>query len=576
VVKVDIFLIDAVGPFFRNYKKQRINWSKIPFHNLRLDPEGRRIQFDRIAADMRLFASKVSKAGYNSVSLDDVAHLTPDPCHGSAINNTIHILIQEYRVLFKILKDHGLNIYLTMDVLSFSPGMKTKIAGSKKKGLQFIIKQVESVFADFPEISGIIFRIGESDGRDVKGDFKSELFLRTPREVNTLIRELLPVFERHGRTLILRSWTVGAYQIGDFIWHRRTMARVLRGIDSPNFILSMKYGESDFFRYLPLNKHFFRLKVRKIIELQAKREYEGCGEYPSFVGWDYHEYARQIESAQNIAGISVWCQTGGWVPFRRLTFLQKEGIWNELNSYVTLKVFKEKWSVEESVTAFCQEINCPDPQGFLEFLRLDDEVIKELLYIREVAERKIFFRRVRIPPLLTVYWNNIFINDSVRKILQHLVENHEGSIQEGYNALEKIKRMKTLAEELGLSAEDIQFMNDTFYIIALARSYYFLPDNEETVTTLKKAKKKYKVLYPKKDHPRYRIKTNYKPFPLRIASLALLSRFCLRNKRGYRIIDHLFTLHLLGVIYRLFVFINPEKIPAFVRKQAMGIGTIFR
>ena len=573
---MDIFLIDAIGPFFRNYKKQRINWSKIPFQHLRLDPEGRRIQFDTIAADMKVFASRVSRVGYNSVSLDDVAHLTPDPCHGPALNSRIHILMEEYRILFKILKDSGLNIYLTMDVLSFSPGLKNTIAGNKKKGLQFIKNQVDTVFTNFREISGLILRIGESDGKDVKGDFKSELFLRTPREVNTMLHELLPIFEHHQRTLILRSWTVGAYRIGDFIWHRRTTAQVLRGIDSPNFILSMKYGESDFFRYLPLNKNFFCFKTRKLIELQAKREYEGCGEYPSFIGWDYHKYAKQLESAQNIAGISVWCQTGGWVPFRRLTYLQKCAIWNELNSYVTLKVFKEKWSVEESLSAFCKNINCSEPKLFLELLRLDDEVIKELLYIREVAKQKLFFRRIRIPPLLNVYWNNIFINDSVRKVLQYLVKNPENTVCEGSTALKKIERMKILAQDLNLPAEDLQFMADTYHILALAREYYLLPDNDETARKLKKAKKKYKKLYPKKDRPRYRIKTNYEPVPLRISHLALLSRFCLRKKRGYRIIDYLFTLRLLGLLYRLFVLMNPKKIPAFARKHAMGIGTIFR
>ena len=302
----------------------------------------------------------------------------------------------------------------------------------------------------------------------------------------------------------------------------------------------------------------------------------GCGEYPSFIGWDYYQYAQQLESARDIAGISVWCQTGGWLPFRRLTYLQKSGMWNELNSYVTLKVFKEKWSVEQAVTAFCKEIDCTASSAFLELLRLDDEVIKELLYIKEVAEQKLFFRRVRIPPLLTVYWNNIFINDSVRRVLQYLVENPENSIAEGYAALGKIERMKAIAEDLKLPVEDLQFMADTFHILALAREYYLGPDNDEITTELKKAKKSYKKRYPKKDRPRYRIKTNYQPFPLRIGHLALMSRFCLRTQRGYRIIDYLFTLHLLGVLYRLFVYINPKKIPAFARKHAMGIGTIFR
>ena len=98
------------------------------------------------------------------------------------------------------------------------------------------------------------------------------------------------------RHLILRTWTVGAYPVGDCIWHPQTLARCLEGISSPAFILSMKYGESDFFRYLPLNPQFFATKVQKMIELQARREYEGCGEYPSFIGGDCEHYARQLKS----------------------------------------------------------------------------------------------------------------------------------------------------------------------------------------------------------------------------------------------------------------------------------------
>ena len=573
---MDIFLIDAIGPFFRDYRKQRINWSKIPFHHLQTDPERRRLQFDRIARDMEQFAGRVSSVGYNAVSLDDVAHLAPDDWLEVEINAIIEIYQEEYRKLFKILKSHGLQIYLTMDVLSFTPMLKSMIGASFSKGLQFITRQLETIFSTFIAVDGIILRIGECDGNDVKGDFQSELFLRNAVGVNRLIRNLLPLFEQYDRAMILRTWTIGAHRIGDFIWHHDTTAKVLKGIDSFHFILSMKYGESDFFRYLPLNKHFFKFKVRKIIELQARREYEGCGEYPSFIGWDYHRYAQQLKEAENMAGISVWCQTGGWVPFNRLSYLEPLGIWNELNSYVSLKIFKHGWSVEEAVRSFCTEINCPDSTAMLELLELDDAVIKDLLYIKEVAQKKLFFRRVRIPPLLTVYWNNIFINYSTRIILLSLVKDPEKTLGEGKAALKKIKRMKEIAGDLGLPAEDITYMEDTFKILALARRFYFLPASDEERTKIKKAKHRYKKRYPKTFRPRYRIKTNYDPTTLSMNRLGLMFRFALRTKRGYRIIDYLFTLHLLGTCYRVVVWINPKLIPEFARKHAMGIGTIFR
>ncbi|MGD9343724.1 MAG: hypothetical protein PVJ25_06780, partial [Desulfuromonadales bacterium] len=282
---MDIYLVDGIGPFFRDIKKERVNWSKIPFNALKLGGVGHRAQFDRIAEDMNAFARQVSEVGYNCVSLDDVAHLAPDVWYEDEINRKIEIFRQEFKRLFAILNKYNLGVYLTMDILSFTPKLRENVGNDLGRAILFMKRQIDLLLTDFPEVKGIIMRIGESDGLDVKGEFRSELIIRSPGKANRIIRELLPLFEHHKRHLILRNWTVGAYSVGDFLWHRRTTRRILQDIDSPCFILSMKYGESDFFRYLPLNKLFFKTHVKKIVELQARREYEGCGEYPSFIGW---------------------------------------------------------------------------------------------------------------------------------------------------------------------------------------------------------------------------------------------------------------------------------------------------
>ncbi len=573
---MDIFLIDAIGPFFRDYQKLRINWSKIPFDRLSTDPHVSHRQFTAIGRDLDLFCRRVAAIGYNSISLDDVAHLTPHPWLEPRINEMIAVLQDGFRRLFGIAAGHGLNVYLTMDVVSQTPAVRRRINGSRRLALAFLTQQVSDALTIFPEISGIIMRIGECDGKDVRGDFRSELILRTAPQVNRMLHELLPIFERRQRLLILRNWTVGAYRVGDLIWHRGTTARALRGIDSGWFVLSMKYGESDFFRYLPLSEHFFRFKVKKIIELQARREYEGSGEYPSFVGWDYHHYARQLQDAENLVGISVWCQTGGWLPFRRLSFLDASAVWNDLNAFVTIKIFRERLSVEEAVALFGTQIGCTDDDRLLELLRLSDEVIKELLYIEELAGRALFFRRVRLPPLLTVFWNTVFINHSVRKILRSLVAGGEQSVAAGWHTLAKIERMKELAGPLGLPVADLQFMADTFFLLALAREYYFLPYDATIQQRIREAKKHYKKCYPKQLRPRYRIKTDFTPFALRSRHLRWLLRITLRDRRGYRLLDYLLTLHLLSLVYRLIVRSRPKAVPKFARKRAMGIDALFR
>lgn len=573
---MNIFLIDGIGPFFVRYQKRRMNWSKIPFDFFSRQPENFSALFAEVAANMDVFAARVREEGYNSISLDDVAHLAPDRWIEPEVNRLIEMYRREYRRLFAICTKHGLSIYLTMDILSLTAELKRNIGGSRQRATDFLQRQLTTIFSDFPQVKGVILRIGESDGKDVKGIFHSELLLKSSRQVNAMMRTLLPIAEQFDRQLILRTWTVGAYMIGDFIWHRRTTAQVLKGLDSPNFILSMKYGESDFFRYLPLNKHFRYQKCRKIVELQAKREYEGCGEYPSFIGWNYEKYASLLRDVEGLAGITVWVQTGGWVPFRRLSYLQPEGFWNELNSFVCIQLFRYGRSCEEAVAEFARQRNIPDTARFLEFLRLDEEVVETLLYIPELGEQKFFFRRIRLPPLLNVMWNNIFINDSVRQILLVLVKKHERCLAVGRKAMENFPRMEELAARLGLPVEDVVFMRDTFAILLLARSYYFSPYHPAIRKDIRKAKREYKEKYPKNGRPRYRIKTDFSPSRIKRSRLRLAVRVALRRKRGYRVVDYLFTLRLLGFLYHLVIRINPALVPKFARKQAMGIDTVFK
>jgi len=152
--------------------------------------------------------------------------------------------------------------------------------------------------------------------------------------VGRRLRKIAPDVERFVRksAQLGRTWTVGAHRVGDLIWNRNTFDKVFTGLDSPRLVISMKYGESDFFRFLPLNKLFFRSNHLKIVEFQARREYEGAGQYPSFIGWDYEQYVRQLAGARNIIGAWIWTQTGGWSVFRRLTYLPDSSVWNELNS----------------------------------------------------------------------------------------------------------------------------------------------------------------------------------------------------------------------------------------------------
>ncbi|MBV6499066.1 MAG: hypothetical protein CJBNEKGG_01516 [Prosthecobacter sp.] len=567
-------LIDVIGPFFRGYERRVINWSKIPW-----DHVGRQgaSWWENVCRELNVLARQAAAWGFNAASIDDVAHLADHACLEPEVRARITRYRSEMRRCFQVLHKAGLHVHVTMDVFSTTPWLLKSLRIARKSVNTYLVELLDQFFSDFPEVAGVIVRIGESDGKDVQDDFHSQLVIRTAEDARRLLQALLPVFERHGRRLIFRTWTVGAYPIGDLMWHRGTFARVFDGLTSPALVVSMKYGESDFFRYLPLNRNFFRTSLPKIVELQARREYEGCGEYPSPVGWMYEHYARELRQADNVIGFMVWCQTGGWVPFRRLAFLDPEALWTDLNTFVTLRVVRDGWLVEDAVRAFAQERRLADADALLELLRLADECVSELLYIEEYARQKLFFRRVRIPPILQVYWGNVFVSHSLRRLLRHFVRDADAALRSARRCLDNLGRMDGLARRAGVPVEDIHYMRDTFHLLALAREYCFAENSPDIEARILAAKAAYKARYPKRGlHARYRIKTDFKPLMLNPRYLAWAAAFLLRRQRGYRVIDHIVILNGLSLIYRLISARKPDLIPGFASKSAMGVDVVFK
>lgn len=568
---MDLFLIDAIGPFFRGLKKKRINWSKIPFADLDENPERWRL----ISKEMRVFCREVSALGFTAVTLDDVCHLVPHRLHIAEISQKIAFWREQFAGLFSIILEEGLQVFLTVDVVPLTQEISDDLAGDELATQNYFCEMIRTVLADFPQIAGIILRIGESDGKDVRDPIRSQLHIRSAAQANEMLKQLLPIFEQAQRTLIFRTWTVGAHGIGDLIWHRDTLERTLRDIDSPWFIVSMKHGESDFFRYLPLNRAFFQVKQRKILELQARREYEGAGEFPSLVARDCERFHAELAGVENMAGISVWCQTGGWHRFRRRAFLENDGsdVWIRWNVRFAIGVFGHGENIEQILASHCGENRTDQAQ---EFLRLADDAILHILYLENFAQQKRFFRRVRIPPLIHSYWDSLYIHPLMRVILREWVSDPRAALKQAGQALAGFPRMIELANELSLPTQDIEHMQDLFAIMHLARQYYLLDEPEPIREQIREAKKQYKLRWPKTQRVRYRIKTQFSAEVPSARVFSLACRIFLRKQRGYRWIDHLFILHPLALFYGLLRSKHAKLFPKAMNKLAMGVDTLFR
>ncbi len=126
-----------------------------------------------------------------------------------------------------------------------------------------------------------------------------------------MLQRLLPVFEARKKTLVLRSWTVGVGRIGRLHIDPRVYDTVLGEIDSPALVVSTKFTAGDFFSYLPLNPTLAGGRHQRIVELQAKPEFEGFGAFPDFLGEEYARALRAFRLGESshcghVRHVAVW------------------------------------------------------------------------------------------------------------------------------------------------------------------------------------------------------------------------------------------------------------------------------
>jgi hypothetical protein len=105
--------------------------------------------------------------------------------------------------------------------------------------------------------------------------------------------------------------------------------------------------------------------------------------------------------------------------------------------------------------------------------------------------------------------------------------------------------MERLARACGLPQRDLAFMYDTFEILAAAREYYFLPYEPVLGDRLRKLSADYRAKWP----VRYAVHLDFARARLSRRALRVLFALLLRNRRGYRVLDRMFTLSLVSRLY---------------------------
>lgn len=571
-----LHLIDASAPFFRRHPKGLVNWSKAPHHLHEKKGRLHNGRGRRVRQALLSYLDRAVKDGYNAVTLDELSQLVSFSFYSRKLKARLRRYRVHFRKIFQLARERNLRIFVTSDVFFFNRDIDRATRGKTDRIFKLCRKSVKKLFRRFPEVEGIIFRVGESDGVDVQGEFKSRIVLKTPALANRFLRELLPLFEKRNKTLVFRTWTVGAWPLGDLLWNPATYRKTFRGIDSPALIISAKYGNADFFRYLDLSPHFFADKRKKLVELQARREYEGFGEFPSFIGEEYRRVYEAIRSSPNLVGIQVWCQTGGWSRFQNRTFSKKSSFWNEVNTSVAIRIFRDGASVKDAVTSVAAKFfskswkkdssewgkTLADFQLFLEHSEL---AVRQLLYDPIFARKTFFINRVRIPPLIHIFWDHVTVTDPIVALHRHAVKSPEESLRSGREALGRIEQMAVLAKQLDLPYR-AGFHRRTFKLFFEVRRLIYAGYPAALLKKLRRSVSKYEKRYP--DAYRFKIEPSEKGpgWWLRLAV-----RILVREKPTYRVLDRVLFHPIFSRCYLFFLRKNKKSLPSFAGNQAMAL-----
>lgn len=574
-----LYLIDVTSPFFfkSKLKKETVNWSKIPYSELEKDGQIKPKRLKAIVPLLEKYLKRISRMGYNGITVDDLAHLVVFPFYSEDLFKKLEIYRIFFKEYFQLAKSLDLKIIVNTDIMFLCRDIEQKV-GTKDVDLRKLLTQAcELLFHDFPEVDGINFRFGESDGLDVEGDFRSRLVLKGPEDANRWLKSILPVFDKYKKKLIFRTWTVGGFRLGDLMWNRKTWDKAFAGIDSDNFIVSLKYGNGDFFRYLPLSPLLASTQQKKLVEFQTRREYEGFGVYPSFIGWLYQRYLKQIQSMPNIAGISVWCQTGGWSNAKNFSFVKKKkSVWNELNTYSLIKQCRYNWSVRQSIQGFFRNKHSEEEIQKIEvFLREAEIAIRWLLYDPEFSRKQLFFNRTKIPPVMWIFWNYVTLNDSMRLLVNKYTKDPKKVLLQAKRGLKAVDNMRSIAKELQLPYDgDFHFASFRLLYQSKRLMYgqykakRFLSFKQKLVEEIKH----YHESYPYG----YQFSVRVSPRNWMSSPFSYMLSLFIRTRSRYRIWDKILFSPLTYPLFVLALSATRKKMPGFADKQAMPLLTLVR
>jgi len=428
-----------------------------------------------IREDWRRYLRRVGEMGSNAVVLDVFLELVNFDAVGSGteVYPSGHPLRDRHRAYRGFVRqltadaaDLQMDVYLKTDLPAVTPPMRSYLRAlpqaddpSTEAFWGLYAAAFDEIFDSITDVAGVVVRVGEAGPLyNVEGlDYSSYMGVREPAELQQMLRTLLPVFEERGRTLIFRSWSVGLGALGDLHNDSAVYEAVLGPIQSPALVVSTKFVQGDYFGFLPLNPTLLVGEHRRLIEFQARREYEGFGALPNYLGHAHAAALRQVLAANpRVVGTSTWAQEGGPLRAGPLSLFDVTGFWRwtDANVYATTRLSLDPRADPRTLAEEWARLTFGDDPtvaaSLADLLMTSREAMEKGFYIRPYAEQRMEIVGVETPPLLWIFewdvvggWSSILAS-----LYASLADDIETPIREGREAVALTHEMQAILDGL--------------------------------------------------------------------------------------------------------------------------------
>ncbi|RHA37143.1 hypothetical protein [Cellulomonas rhizosphaerae] len=399
-------------------------------------PEAPWVDADAVAAISEEYRALVDHAlaqGYNGIVLqgfleyvtfDELGVYPPGDPHVARAR----AMVEAFGPVWRYAHDMGMKVYLMTDMLALDPELEDyldRMVGgldtSSPELWSVYQSALKELFGSMPFVDGLMIRIGEGGSAyKLPGwDYTSKIAVTTPESVQAMLRALLATAGEADKDIIFRTWTVGFGAVGDLHTNPDSYETVLGGIDDPHLIVSTKYSAGDFYSHLPLNPTLEVGGQRRIIELQARREFEGQGVLPNDLGALTQEALRELLAANpNIEGIWDWAQTGGPLYAGPRALYLRDGLWQtwDANAYLAARLAADPdVDVASARADWVRQTFSSDPStvaAISQAYALSRSAITQGLYIGPYADQSVKALGLEPPPMMWIFEWDIVSGDS--------------------------------------------------------------------------------------------------------------------------------------------------------------------